>query len=59
MSTLSILTGSPAINFGNPADPADRLDQRGEPIVGGRSDSGSFEYYPILWLPLVVKPMTY
>jgi hypothetical protein len=60
MSTLRILTGSPAINFGNTADPADRLDQRGVAIIGGRSDSGAFEYIPpSVWLPLVVKPMTY
>ena len=60
MNTLRILTGSPAINFGNPADPAGRLDQRGMPIIGGRSDSGAFEYIPpSVWLPLVIRPMTY
>lgn len=55
--TLPLLAGSPAINQGNPADPASRLDQRGVPIMGGRSDSGAFEYIPpSLWLPLIRKP---
>jgi hypothetical protein len=55
--TQQILTGSPAINFGNPADALDRLDQRGIPIIGGRSDSGAFEFIPpSLWLPLINKP---
>jgi hypothetical protein len=56
-NTLRILTGSPAINFGNPADPAGRLDQRGMVIIGGRSDSGAFEFIPpILWLPIITRP---
>jgi hypothetical protein len=55
--TQRILTGSPAINFGNPADALNRLDQRGIPIIGGRSDSGAFEFIPpIRWLPLVFRP---
>jgi hypothetical protein len=58
--TLPILKDSPAINFGNPADPANRLDQRSVPILGGRSDSGAFEFIPpSLWLPVIVRPMTY
>jgi hypothetical protein len=48
--TLSILRGSPAIDYGNPADPAGRLDQRGTALYDGNwdgsvlSDSGAFEY---------------
>ncbi len=51
--TLPLLPGSPAINMGDPADPAGRLDQRGIGIIGGRSDIGAFEYVPTLWLPLI------
>jgi hypothetical protein len=59
-NTLRILTGSPAINFGNPVDSTGRLDQRGVSIIGGRSDSGAFEFIPpSLWLPIMVRPMTY
>jgi hypothetical protein len=55
--TLPLLTSSPAIDFGNPADSASRWDQRGVPIMGGRSDIGAFEYIPpSLWLPLFMKP---
>lgn len=55
--TLPLLPNSPAINLGDLDDPSGRLDQRGVPIVGNRSDIGSFEYYPpIQWLPLVRKP---
>ncbi len=54
--TLPLLPNSPAINLGDPDDPTDRLDQRGVPIVGGRSDIGAFEYYPpLIWLPLTIK----
>ncbi len=54
--TLPLLTGSPAINLGDPGDASDRLDQRGIAIIGGRSDIGAFEYYPpLIWLPLTIK----
>ena len=51
--TLSILRGSPVIDYGNPTDPAGRLDQRGIALYDGDwngsalSDSGAFEYINI------------
>jgi hypothetical protein len=54
--TLPLLPGSPAIDHGNPGDPTDRLDQRGIAIMGGRSDIGAYEYYPlVLYLPIVLR----
>ena len=64
--TMSLQPASAAIDHGKPGDPADRLDQRGIPIMNGDgvgatySDIGAFEYIPpSVWLPLVIKPMTY
>ncbi len=64
--TLPLLRQSPAIDHGKPGDPAGRLDQRGVPIMDGDgngsllSDIGAFEYIPpSLWLPVVIRPMTY
>jgi hypothetical protein len=53
--TLSLLFNSPAIDAGNPADPPGRLDQRGVPILHGRSDMGAYEYVPPIWLPMILK----
>lgn len=60
--TLPILYNSPALDAGNPSDPADRRDQRGVALFDAdgddikRSDIGAFEYPPYFgWLPLIIR----
>ena len=64
--TMALMATSPAIDHANPMDAARRTSAGfyrpidGDNVPGAICDIGSFEFYPpSLWLPFVIRPMTY